>query len=178
MSDEPPADHPHVVARSLPEANQAIARLSERAGVVSIGEPDSEHPYGFDPEHPLHFRFEFHDVLDPEGETGLGGLSVRPPSYDDVERLIEDVAPQLYEADFVYCHCNAGVSRSTATAFILRCRWLGPGWEEHALAEVIEDRQQALPNQLMVRYADEHLGRSGEMIEVVEAHYDDQGLVF
>lgn len=171
-------DHPPIVARSLPEANQSIIRLSSTAAVISIGEPDSEHPYGFDTSRELHFRFEFHDVIN-EGQTHRhGGIEVTPPRPRDVERVLE-ISPTIREsATFVFVHCNAGVSRSTATAFILRCAWLGEGYEEAAMRAVVEDREQALPNKLMVRYADDILGRGGAMVEVIRAHYRAEGLAF
>jgi predicted protein tyrosine phosphatase len=178
MTDEPRQEHPPIVARSLPEANQSIIRLSETAAVISIGEPDSEHPYGFEPSRELHFRFEFHDVIN-EGQTKKhGGVAVTPPSPDDVERMIE-LAPMLEQhSTFVFVHCNAGISRSTATSFILRCVWLGAGHEEFAMRAVVKDREQALPNKLMVNYADEILERGGAMLEAVRAHYQREGLKF
>ena len=167
-----------MVARSLPEANQSIIRLSETAAVISIGEPDSERPYGFDASCELHYRLEFHDVIN-EGQTRLhGGKSVTPPSPEHVERIVE-LAPTLRaEATFVFVHCNAGISRSTATSLILRCIWLGPGHESFAMDRVVDDREQAFPNKLMVSYADDILERGGAMIEAVRAHYEDEGMAF
>jgi predicted protein tyrosine phosphatase len=170
--------HPTIVARSLPEANQSIIRLSQTAAVISIGEPDSEKPYGFESEHELHYRFEFHDVIN-EGQTKLhGGRVVTPPNPGHVERIL-DIAPTLREqATFIFVHCNAGVSRSTATSFILRCLWLGPGRERAAMKAVVDDREQALPNKLMVGYADDLLERGGAMTEAVREHYKSEGLRF
>lgn len=162
------SDHPNVVARSLPEANQDVARLAPEAAVISIGAPDGPLPYGFDPNNPLHVRLEFHDVID-EGLSfdETAGVEIHPPRPEHAERIC-GLAEPCGEANFVYCHCNAGVSRSTATAYILRCIWNGPGCEVDCLEAVVEDRPMAQPNELLVRYADEHLGRDGAMLEALE----------
>lgn len=158
---------PEIRARSLPEANDDIIRLGHRAAVVSIGEPGSPTPYGFKDMSPLHLRLEFHDIVEPViVDTGSMLASLRtfqPPSETDVQRLL-DHAPILRTAELVYCHCNAGISRSTAVAYVLRCLWLGPGKESEALAAVFEDRPIADPNRLLVTHADRLMGRGGAMV--------------
>jgi predicted protein tyrosine phosphatase len=65
-------------------------------------------------------------------------------------------------------HCNRGVSRSTAAAFIVLCM-REPKEKESALAERIRTAAPyADPCPLLVSYADELLGRNGRMIEAVE----------
>lgn len=161
------ANHPKIVARSLPEANMEVIRLGPNTAVVSIGEPEGPLPYGFEPDNPLHLRLEFHDVLEPDPSVYTDASNpIRPPQRSDVERLIRH-AEALRQAGLVYCHCNAGISRSTAAAFVLRCIWRGPGCEEVCLQAVFDDRPQAEPNELIVRYADDLLGRGGKMIEAL-----------
>ena len=66
-------------------------------------------------------------------------------------------------------HCYAGVSRSTAAAFIGTCA-LAPGRSEHAVAAGLREASPtATPNARLVALADAALGRSGRMIEAVEA---------
>jgi len=61
-------------------------------------------------------------------------------------------------------HCHAGISRSPAAAFIALCR-LNPNADEYELAmRLRESSQAAKPNRLLVRIADEILGRNGRMI--------------
>lgn len=150
---------PEIRARSLPEANDEIVQLSPRSAVVSIGEPDAALPYGFKTMSPLHLRLEFHDVID----TGGFDARIVPPSEEHVATLLKH-APILRTADVVYCHCNAGISRSTAVAFILRTLWMGPGSEEEALRLTLEDRPNAEPNPILLRYADMLLDRNGALI--------------
>lgn len=174
----PPKTFPPVVARSLPEANQSLIGLSDTAAVISIGEPDSELPYAFRHDHPLYHRLEFHDVLN-EGQTrGHGDVLLTPPRPEHIAQLIA-WAPRLRrDATFVYVHCNAGISRSTATAFILRCAWMGPDSEQAAMDAVVADRPQALPNRVMVSFADQQLHRQGRMLDAVRAHYSRAGIRF
>ncbi|MGL4323961.1 MAG: tyrosine phosphatase family protein, partial [Beijerinckiaceae bacterium] len=60
-------------------------------------------------------------------------------------------------------HCWAGVSRSTAGAFIAACA-LTPDHDEAVWAQHIRDRSPtATPNARLVAIADEMLGRKGRM---------------
>jgi predicted protein tyrosine phosphatase len=145
-----------------------VVRLGPNTAVVSIGEPDGPLPYGFEPDNPLHLRVEFHDVIEPDPSAYTDTeATIRPPQPEDVAFICRQ-AEALRQAGLVYCHCNAGISRSTAVAFILRCIWSGPGCEEACLEAVFEDRSEAQPNDLLVRYADEHLGRQGRMVEALQ----------
>jgi predicted protein tyrosine phosphatase len=68
----------------------------------------------------------------------------------------------------VLVHCNRGVSRSTAAAFIIQCM-RAPGARESALAATLRRAAPfADPCPLLVSYADEILGRDGRMTEAVE----------
>ena len=65
-------------------------------------------------------------------------------------------------------HCFAGVSRSTAAAFIAACA-LGPHRDEAGIARAIRDASPtATPNARLVEAADELLGRRGRMSAAVE----------
>ncbi len=64
-------------------------------------------------------------------------------------------------------HCWAGISRSTATAFVALCR-LNPERGEHELAAVLRRAAPfASPNRLIVELADDIMGRKGRMIDAV-----------
>jgi len=69
--------------------------------------------------------------------------------------------------DPLLIHCYAGVSRSTAAAFITACA-LNASRPEREIAQEIRARSPtATPNALMVEIADRVLGRDGRMIEAV-----------
>ncbi|MBP7703849.1 MAG: hypothetical protein KA105_01035 [Caulobacter sp.] len=64
-------------------------------------------------------------------------------------------------------HCWAGVSRSTATAFILACE-RHPEVEEAKIAAALRRASaSASPNPLLVRLADDIMGRKGRMVDAV-----------
>ncbi|GAA3839064.1 protein-tyrosine phosphatase family protein [[Pseudomonas] carboxydohydrogena] len=65
-------------------------------------------------------------------------------------------------------HCFAGISRSTATAFMAVCA-LNPDRDENDIASAMRAASpSASPNRLIVQLADRALGRDGRMIRAVE----------
>jgi predicted protein tyrosine phosphatase len=66
-------------------------------------------------------------------------------------------------------HCYAGISRSTAGAFVTACA-LNPARSEHVIAQGLRQLSPtACPNIRIVTIADRLLGRQGRMIEAVNA---------
>jgi predicted protein tyrosine phosphatase len=66
-------------------------------------------------------------------------------------------------------HCYAGISRSTAGAFVAACA-LNPARSERAIAQTLRRLSPtAYPNIRIVTIADRLLGRGGRMIEAVGA---------
>jgi predicted protein tyrosine phosphatase len=66
-------------------------------------------------------------------------------------------------------HCWAGISRSTAAAFITACR-LRPHQDEHTIAlRLRHAAPSATPNLKLVATADAILGRNGRMIAAIES---------
>ena len=66
-------------------------------------------------------------------------------------------------------HCWAGISRSTAAAFITACM-LNPTRDEHELARTLRAASpSATPNARLVAVADQILERKGRMIAAIEA---------
>ncbi|MDB5649956.1 MAG: protein tyrosine phosphatase [Hyphomicrobiales bacterium] len=69
----------------------------------------------------------------------------------------------------VVVHCYAGVSRSTAAAYISYCA-LRPAACEYETARLIREiSPTATPNSRLVEIADAMLGRQGRMIDAVRA---------
>jgi predicted protein tyrosine phosphatase len=66
-------------------------------------------------------------------------------------------------------HCYAGISRSTAGAFITACA-LNPHRDEAGIAWSMRRASPiAMPNRRLVALADRLLGRNGRMVAAVEA---------
>jgi predicted protein tyrosine phosphatase len=66
-------------------------------------------------------------------------------------------------------HCWAGISRSTAAAFITLCA-LNPETPEDLIAKRLREASPtAYPNRLMIRLGDKALERGGSMVDAVES---------
>lgn len=66
-------------------------------------------------------------------------------------------------------HCYAGISRSTAAAFIAAIA-LDPGHDERVLARLLRQRApSATPNPRLIALADDLLGRKGRMVDAIAA---------
>lgn len=64
-------------------------------------------------------------------------------------------------------HCYAGISRSTAAAYIAACA-LAPQRDEGAIADALRTASpSATPNPLFVAIADRMLGRDGRMVAAI-----------
>jgi predicted protein tyrosine phosphatase len=76
------------------------------------------------------------------------------------------------EREPMLVHCWAGISRSTATAFVLACE-KSPEADELEIALALRRAApHALPNRRIVGYADRLLGREGRMVEALDAMGD------
>jgi predicted protein tyrosine phosphatase len=90
------------------------------------------------------------------------------PGRAHVEQLLAFVRGWDRAAPMVI-HCYAGISRSTAAAFITACA-LAPEQEEAPIANRLRAASPtATPNPRLVAVADRLLGRKGRMIEAVAA---------
>ncbi len=90
------------------------------------------------------------------------------PAEAHVRQLLEFVA-RWDRSEPIVIHCYAGVSRSTAAAFITACA-LNPDRNELAIAQDVRARSAtATPNRLMVEIADRLLAREGRMVEAIAA---------
>jgi len=87
------------------------------------------------------------------------------PSADDVARLIA-FARDWDRAQPMLVHCWAGVSRSTAAAYVVACA-LGSRSEREIAQALRRASPSATPNPLIVRHADALLGREGRMVQAI-----------
>ena len=89
------------------------------------------------------------------------------PGEEHVAKLV-DFVTQWDRAAPIVVHCYAGISRSTAGAFITACA-LNPKRDERAIARLIRDASPtAQPNLRLVALADNLLGRKGRMVKAVD----------
>lgn len=89
-----------------------------------------------------------------------------PPGEQHVTRLIEFL-PRWDRKSPLVVHCFAGISRSSAAAFIAACH-AEPKMDEGELAQRIRTASPtASPNPRLVALADRYLGRNGRMVRAV-----------
>jgi len=89
------------------------------------------------------------------------------PGEADVARLISFVQDWPQTSPLLI-HCWAGISRSTAAAYITLCL-NNPESDEATLARILRKASpSASPNKLIIHLADNMLGRNGRMVEAVE----------
>jgi len=90
------------------------------------------------------------------------------PAESHVRELL-DFAGAWDQAEPLLIHCYAGVSRSTAAAFIAACA-LGPERDEGEIARALRAASPtATPNARLVALADAALSRRGRMIDAIAA---------
>ncbi|UMY16349.1 protein tyrosine phosphatase [Methylobacterium organophilum] len=90
------------------------------------------------------------------------------PETAHVERFLSFVFAWERQAPLLI-HCYAGISRSTAAAFIAACA-LCPARDEAELARELRGLSpSATPNARLVQLADAHLGREGRMVAAIAA---------
>jgi predicted protein tyrosine phosphatase len=100
------------------------------------------------------------DIVDPMDGHIL-------PAAEHVGRLLAFVRAWGRENPLVI-HCWAGISRSTAAAFVTACA-LKPERGEDDIARALRQASPiATPNPRIVAVADEILGRRGRMVDAVE----------
>jgi predicted protein tyrosine phosphatase len=137
--------------------------LAERAPshLITLLSPEEliETPAGFDPRR--HLRLGMHDIALPEA-------GMVAPNAAMVERVLK-FAQDWDERSPMVVHCWAGISRSTASAFVIACE-RNPHADELKIAlSMRRASPSAFPNRRIVALADDILGRQGRMIEAVEA---------
>ncbi len=116
-------------------------------------------PPGLSPDQ--HLKLAMNDINAPT--DGLVAAN-----EDQVGGLIDFIDGWKQDAPMAV-HCWAGISRSTATAFVALCR-LNPDRNEHELAAVLRrEAPFASPNRLITYLADEIMDRNGRMIDAVES---------
>ncbi len=108
-----------------------------------------------------HLRLSFHDIVQhTDGH--------RAPGAADAERLVSFLRGWPRDNPMLI-HCWAGISRSTAAAYIALCM-LRPQAAEADLAWELRDASpSATPNRLIVSLADRLLGRDGRMLRAIDA---------
>lgn len=80
---------------------------------------------------------------------------------------------EIEEGMSLLVHCHAGRCRSPAVALAILADRLGPGREEAAVEEMLRIAPRAAPNLVVLRLADQILGREGKLIAAWMYQYEN-----
>ncbi|MFZ4068757.1 MAG: tyrosine phosphatase family protein [Caulobacterales bacterium] len=127
--------------------------------LISLLDPDTPFPVPQAHKPARHLQVKMHDIAnDLPGHTA--------PNGDIARDIIAFVSAWRRDAPLLV-HCYAGISRSTATAFISACLH-NPNTDEEEIAQAIRAASPtATPNERLVAMADAELGRGGRMSRAV-----------
>jgi predicted protein tyrosine phosphatase len=147
----------YVSPLSLVQTTIADARVSHLITLIN-DETVIDTPATIGPER--HLRLAMNDICEPQPGLVL-------PCENHVSDLIKFALAWDRQAPLLI-HCWAGISRSTAAAFITLCA-LNPESSELEVARTLRRASPtAYPNRLLVALADEALSRDGRMMTAVE----------
>lgn len=108
-----------------------------------------------------HLVLGMHDIVEERPD-------MIAPSARHVEELLA-FAGRWDRSAPLAINCFAGISRSTAAAYVVAAA-LAPGRDEVELAVELRRRSpSATPNARLIALADAMLGRSGRMVEAIQA---------
>lgn len=145
---------------SLAKLEETVARSgAERVLSLLAAGTEVTRPASISRENHLHLVM--HDIA-----VAQDGMTM--PGEDHVRNLL-DFARKWDRANPMVVHCYAGISRSTASAYIIAAA-LAPKRDEAELAQTLRMLSpSATPNPRLIAVADTLLSRQGRMIEAIEA---------
>lgn len=147
----------HVSPLSRLEETVAAVRARHLVTLINVGTTVAR-PGGIVPER--HLFLGMSDISQALDGHVLAG-------QEHMARLIAFVR-DWDRAEPMVIHCWAGISRSTAAAYIAACT-LNPDRDEEELADTLRAAApSATPNARLVALADAALGRRGRMIRAIE----------
>ncbi len=139
---------------------ETVATETRPARVISLLDPQTTFPTIKGYAEDRHHRVSIDDIAD-----AVPGFTA--PEAPHVERLVTFL--EGWDPDTpLLVHCWAGISRSTATAFIGACLH-NPQTDEGMIAKALRRcSPTAFPNRRIIALADDVLGRDGRMVAAIE----------
>ncbi|HET7715899.1 MAG TPA: tyrosine phosphatase family protein [Bauldia sp.] len=151
---------PHVYVCPLSRIAETVAGANASHLVSLINDDTPVIRPGTIPEE-NHLFLGINDIVEP-----MDGMVL--PAAEHVETLIDFVSG-WHPVRPIVVHCYAGISRSTAAAYITLCA-LKPDRDEADIARRMRAASRfAYPNPRLVAIGDEILGRNGRMVAAVKA---------
>lgn len=151
---------PHLVVSPVSRIAETATRFGAR-DMLTLMNVGSRFERPAEIEETRHLFIGFNDINEPSD-------GMIHPSVDHINQFIafgrrwDRKAPLLI-------HCYAGVSRSTASAYITAIA-LNPELDETRLAQTLRrNAPSATPNALLIALADDLLVRKGRMVDAIKA---------
>lgn len=137
--------------------------------LLGILDPQTPEPAIYDHERnsrtTLLLRFQDIDVGQPDGPTAAHVGEII--AFADQVRSAHAAAPAR-----LLVHCHAGISRSTASAYIALARDLGLERAADAFRQLLRVTTNPWPNRRLVALADDALGAKGRLLAPLDAYRD------
>lgn len=148
-----------IIVAPQSKLNQAIRDYSPKK-IITLVSPDAQVSLPVQPDHKDYLRLDFNDIT----ELRDGFIAPQPEHIHALLKFGRD-----WSGDHpLLIHCYAGISRSTAAAYILACA-LKPEQNEHDLAQILRNlAPSATPNIRLVTLADGILSRNGAMQKAIQ----------
>jgi len=135
--------------------------------LLGILDPPTPEPaiYGHEPQSrtTLLLRFQDVDAIEPDGPTAEHVEQII--AFADQVRGAHERAPAR-----LLVHCHAGISRSTASAYIALVRDFGLDRAPAAFRELLRITTHPWPNRRLVALADAALGGNGRLLAPLDAY--------
>jgi len=154
--------------QELPE--QRARKVTHVLSLVDPDLPELDAFQTFEQHHRVTLRF--HDIINAADNHTM-------PTPDHMNAILqfgsEFLATQSLETPrHLLVHCHMGVSRSTAAMVSLMAQANPDETAESLFTRLVAIRPQAWPNSQMIGFADEQLGRKGELTIALRKHYGRQ----
>ncbi len=147
----------HVCPLSQLAPTVAASGASHLVTLINLATP-VERPAAIAAEN--HLFIGINDIVEP-----MDGLVL---AADDHVKTLIDFVEHWDQSRPLVIHCYAGISRSTAAAFIALCV-ARPERDERAIARALREASpKATPNARLVAIADRLLDRDGRMVAAIE----------
>lgn len=135
-----------------------LAASLERFDLLTLLSPSAETRDWSELARERHVQLSFHDIVELRSDLIAPDANAVGAILDFGRGTAEDRA--------LLIHCWAGISRSSAAAYVIACD-RNPGYEAEIAGELRRRSPYVTPNRLMVKLADDLLGRDGRMSEAI-----------
>ncbi|MEJ5021414.1 protein-tyrosine-phosphatase [Ochrobactrum vermis] len=154
--------------QELPE--QRARKVTHVLSLVDPDLPELDAFQTFEQHHRVTLRF--HDIINAANNHTM-------PTPDHMNAILQfgsefQSAQNPQAPSHLLVHCHMGVSRSTAAMVSLMAQANPDEAAESLFNRLIAIRPQAWPNSQMIGFADEQLGRKGELTTALRRHYGRQ----